>query len=172
VGAFARCWICDRGYRSWSWNDDVFCSRECAKQWRRAPTSYGRVCVVCRKYLDPAKRTDAAFCSERCKRRSYRRAAAHKRFELVKELVSDDLREQKEAWRRLRRANPENYARTPMAARLRRERLEVLRWLEGKAVRQCEQCGAPKLMRRGQRYCSGRCRVAAHRLKSRATRSR
>jgi hypothetical protein len=123
---------------------------------------------VCGIYLDPRKRIDAVYCSDKCRCRHYRRRDARRRLDGAIDLVRPRIDEQKEAWRRMERANPKGWADTPMADSLRREHLEVLRVLEGKAVRECEQCGAPRLMRRGQRYCSGRCRVAAHRLKSRA----
>jgi len=145
----------------------VFCSRECAARWRRSPPPGVRVCQVCRAHLDPSKRVDAVCCSDKCKGRLNRRVDADERFELLKGLVGPKLRDQVEAWRRLERANPENYMDTPMAARLRREQLEADAVLKGTAVRGCEHCGALKLMRRSQRYCSGRCRVAAHRLRRR-----
>jgi CRISPR/Cas system-associated endonuclease Cas1 len=100
-----------------------------------SPPSHVRACFVCRTCLDPGMRIDSVYCSEKCKCRAYRFVAEKKRFELVKELVRRDVREQIEAWRRLERANPENYTRTLMAARLRLEHLKVDAVFEGKAVR-------------------------------------
>ena len=167
MGAYARCWTCDSGFRP-GWRNERFCSWECKEQRRRAVSSRGaRTCFVCGRVLAADKRADSRYCSDKCKRRLYRRVRMDERFKDVRELVMDDIRQSKEAWRRLERASPVHYTDTPMAAVLRSEDQRVMAVFEGRAVRECASCGAVNRMRRGQRYCSSRCRVAAYRLRMR-----
>jgi len=80
----APCTRCGRIVILEAWRDppcqDVFCSRECQTSvWnarsyakhRRPPPE--RACAVCDERFQP-KRTDAIYCSSRCKQAAYRAA--------------------------------------------------------------------------------------------------
>jgi hypothetical protein len=81
----------------------------------------------------------------------------------MRSMLGGDLREIREAWRRARKANPIGYARTPMADKIREEQRRVRAIFTGRAHRACARCGKRVEMRQGQKFCSTRCRVAAHR---------
>jgi predicted nucleic acid-binding Zn ribbon protein len=161
LGALVRCWSCDTAFRPW--DDERVCSRECGRQLRRARARPGRACVTCGTPIHPRRRVDARFCSSKCYQRAFRYVANKRNFESVRELVADDMRELKEAWRWAEKANPSGYAETPQADRLRDDMRRVDALLDRRDYRSCEHCGTRVAMRRGQRYCSTRCRVAAHR---------
>jgi predicted nucleic acid-binding Zn ribbon protein len=151
-----------RSPRTELWNEPL-CSRACARELRLAVRARSRACLVCGVPLHPARRADIRFCSPRCRQRAFRYMSAKRRFEHMRELVADDLREIKEAWRRARRADPSGYTRTPLADQIRQEQRRILAMFAGRDHRACGQCGDRLEMRRGQKYCSTRCRVAAHR---------
>jgi hypothetical protein len=94
--------------------------------------------------------------------------AAKRRFESARELVADDMRELREAWRRAEKADPIGYARTPLANRLRDEMRRIDAIFDRRDHRKCEHCGKRVPMRRSQKYCSTRCRVAAYRRRGEA----
>lgn len=111
-------------------------------------------------------RADARFCSTKCRQRVFRRTATERHFEATRELIADDMRELQEAWRRALKADPARYAHTPLASRLRDEQRRIRAVFERRDHRECEMCGTRIPMRKGQRYCSTRCRVAAYRRRT------
>jgi hypothetical protein len=84
----------------------------------------------------------------------------------MRELLADDFREVREAWRRARKADPSGYATTPFADQIRDEQRRLRALFAGRDHRACERCGDRVEMRQGQKYCSARCRAAAHRLRA------
>ena len=164
MGALVRCWRCDKPFRP-SWEDERVCSPECAREWRSEQWQRGRTCLACGRPINPQRRADARFCSAKCRERVHRRLANERHVESVRELVADDFRELHEAWRRARKANPSGYTRTPLADRLREEQQRIHAIFDRRDHRSCDHCGKRIAMRKGQRYCSNRCRVAAFRVR-------
>ena len=163
MGAFVRCWLCDTPF-SPGWRDERLCSPECAREYRRrAWAGRERACLVCTRSISPQARADARFCSAKCRQRAFRYLASKRHFEATRELVADDQRELSEAWRRVRKASPFDYANTPQANMLRDEGRRIEALFHRRDHRGCEHCGKRVPMRKSQRYCSTRCRVAAHR---------
>lgn len=162
MGAFVRCWRCDQPFKSW--RNERLCSAYCARQLR-SDLARGRACLVCGTPIAPHRRVDTRFCSGKCRQRAIRFLAIQRHFESVRNFVADDMRELREAWRRAEKANPLGYARTPLANRLRDEQQRIHALVYRRDYRECGQCGASAPMRMGQRYCSTRCRVAAHRAR-------
>ena len=161
MGALVRCWRCDTPFQP-GWRDERVCSAECAHEIRTA-VRRGRACHACGRHLHPQVRADAYSCSARCRQRVVRRLAIDKHHALVREHVADDRRELDEAWRRAQRADPSGYGQTRLAGRLRIEQRRISAMHEKRGFRACENCKKPVAMRRSQKYCSTRCRVAAHR---------
>jgi predicted nucleic acid-binding Zn ribbon protein len=162
-----RCWRCNTAFTP-SWRrGERLCSRECAEDWRRASRravrQRGAACLVCATPLNPQARADARFCSARCRQRAFRYLAKKRHFETTRELVAGDMRELEEAWRRARKAKPFGYANTPLADQLGDEMRRIESLFDRRDHRACEHCRTRVPMRRGQKYCSTRCRVAAHR---------
>jgi hypothetical protein len=170
MGALRRCWRCDEPFRP-SYRDEPICSRECAKEWRRAwyapmRRRRERPCVACARPINPQARADARFCSAKCRQRVFRHVRNTEHFEATRELVADDFRELDEAWRRARKSNRCGYADTPLADRLREEMQRIEAAFDRRDYRACAQCGTHVSMRKSQRYCSASCRVKAHRASS------
>lgn len=163
MGAFVRCWRCDKPFRP-TWRNERLCSSECARERRFDARPGETACLACGTPLHPRLRVDSRFCSAKCRQRVFRYLTNEKHFESVRELVADDYRELDEAWRRARKADPVGYARTRLADRLRDEQKRIGAIFDRRDHRECEHCANRAPMRRGQRYCSTRCRVAAHRL--------
>lgn len=161
MGALVRCWRCDTQFRP-TWRDERLCSAECLRELRTA-VRRGRACHACGRDLHPRVRADALFCSARCRQRVVRRIAIERHHAFVRELVAEDRRELREAWRRAQKTDPWGYARTRLADRLRIEEDRISALHEKREFRLCEHCEKPLAMRKSQKYCSGRCRVAAHR---------
>src|SRR5947207_7563621 len=129
MGAFVRCWRCDRPFEP-PQGGEPLCSRECARELRRARAQRGRRCCwACGKLILPQRRSDARFCSNKCYQRHYRweqkREERESRVEAVRHSIVDDMREVHEALRWETGAKPSGY--TPQGVRLRQE----LRHLDG-----------------------------------------
>ena len=167
MGAFVRCLRCDKQFRPTSWRRERLCSTRCLRELRAA-LRRGRVCQACGNALDPWTRADTRFCSARCRQRVARYLAAESYREFIRDLVAEDLREHREAWRHMRRSNPEGYAKSRQAKQLRTEEHRMMATYRKRDFRVCENCERPVAMRGGQRYCSTRCRVAAHRRRAAA----
>jgi len=97
----------------------------------------------------------------------FRLVAKQRYFESVRAEVADDYREVREAWRRAEKQDPHNYARRPVADKIRQEQRRIRAIFDQRDFRPCEHCGEMREMRKGQLYCSARCRVAAHRARKR-----
>lgn len=161
IGTYPRCWRCGRRMDPGLW-DARLCSTACARQ-RSWGIRRGRACLACGSSLDPLARADTRFCSTKCRQRVFRRLLIDKREALAHEAIDDDRRELKEAWNRARRADPLHYPATPFADVLRAEGQRLSAVFYGRHFRACEDCEKEVEMRSGQKYCSTRCRVAAHR---------
>lgn len=161
MGALARCWRCEKPFRPF--DDERVCSSECSRELRLAHRRKGRICLTCATPIHPRKRADALFCSPRCYQRALRVVAKRREFESLRELVRDDMREIREGWRWAEKSNPSGYHGTPVGHQLTEEMLRIEALFDRRERSNCEHCGRRTTMRKGQKYCSTRCRVAAHR---------
>jgi hypothetical protein len=126
-------------------------------------TTKGRICLTCATPIHPRKRADALFCSPRCYQRALRVVAKRREFESLRELVRDDMREIREGWRWAEKSNPSGYHGTPVGHQLTEEMLRIEALFDRRERSNCEHCGRRTTMRKSRKYCSTRCRVAAHR---------
>jgi hypothetical protein len=97
----------------------------------------------------------------------FRHLVAQRHRELVRDQLRDDQRETREAWDLVEKANPSGYRQTPVAKQILREQRRITDVFYGRD-RECQHCSTRADMRRGQKYCSTRCRVAAHRALKRS----
>lgn len=100
------------------------------------------------------------------RQRVVRRVAIDRRDESIHDVVADEVREIREAWRHAEKADPQGYPTTPVAERLRIAQRRISAIHENRDFRVCENCEKPVAMRKSQKYCSTRCGVAAHRRRT------
>jgi predicted nucleic acid-binding Zn ribbon protein len=166
MGVFVRCWRCDAAFEPLQ-GDERVCSPKCGRDLDRALARTARLCRACGKPIPPQKRVDARFCSGKCYQRQYRWKDRERRVEDLRKSVVDHELAVLEGLERESRLS--RY--TPQGVRLHKElrRVDAVlgrRHWGGRDYRECEHCGMGFPMRRDQRYCSARCRVAAHRKRA------
>jgi endogenous inhibitor of DNA gyrase (YacG/DUF329 family) len=163
-----RCWWCDTPFRSGflrdGWRNPHACSVACSLRLHGALQRQAKTCLTCGKTMHPSKRADAQYCSAKCYQRAYRVASKERYFENLRDVTADARREIREARRRARRLDADyDYRDTGVGRQIWNEAQHIHATFEGGEARDCEKCGRRVVMRRGQRFCSTRCRVASHR---------